>query len=228
MLARLWHAAIAIAVVVGLVLQVLITVRAPAVPPGHAVGTLAGAPLLTRFVRVISFFTVQSNVLCAVVSAQLARNPARDGSVWRPVRLAALVGITVTGIVYATVLARIHEPKGWEQTLNNAIFHYAVPIAVVAGWVLFGPRPRVDARTIGYAAMWPLAWLAFTLVHGEVSDWYPYPFVDAATHGYGRVTVNLLGVLVVFGAVAAGYWFADRRLPSRRPVELGPDLDLHN
>ena len=216
MLPRAWHGAIALAVLFGLVLQVVITVRAPGTPPAHAVGTLAGAPLATRLVRVLSFFTVQSNVLCLIVSAQLARDPQRDGRLWRAVRLAALVGITVTGIVYATVLARIHEPKGWEQTANNAIFHYVVPVLTVLGWLLFGPRPRIDRATILAAAVWPAAWLAYTLVHGAVSKWYPYPFVDAVTHGYGRVLVNVLGVLVVFVLAAGAFQLYDRRAETRR------------
>jgi len=223
MVTRWWHATIALAVLVGLVLQVVITVRAAGSPPGHAVGTLAGAPAVGRLVRVVSFFTVQSNVLCLIVSAQLVRDPQRDGSVWRAVRLAALVGITVTGIVYSTVLARIHEPHGWEQVLNNALFHYVTPAMAVLGWWMFGPRPRIDARTLRRAALWPLAWVAYTLVHGEVSGWYPYPFVDAATHGYGRVVVNLLGVLAVFALVAFLFLLGDRRgFLHRAPAEAGP------
>jgi len=215
MLPRAWHGAIALAVLFGLVLQVAITVRAPATPPAHAVGTLAGAPLITRLVRVLSFFTVQSNVLSLIVSMQLARDSQRDGRAWRAVRLAALVGITVTGIVYSTVLARIHEPKGWEQTVNNAIFHYVVPVLMVVGWLLFGPRPRIDRATIAAAAVWPVAWLAYTLIHGAVSKWYPYPFVDAATHGYGRVLVNIVGVLIVFVLAAAAFGLGDRRAARR-------------
>jgi uncharacterized membrane protein len=215
MLTRAWHGAIAVAVVLGLVLQVVIAVRAPGAPPAHAVGTLAGAPTATRLLRVASFFTIQSNVLSAVVSAQLARDPQRDGPAWRPLRLAALVGIAVTGIVYATVLARVHEPHGWDQTVSNAIFHYVVPILMVVGWLLFGPRPRIEARTIARAAAWPVAWVAYTLVHGEFSRWYPYPFVDVASHGYARVTVNMLGVLVVFAVVASVFAVVDGRTGRR-------------
>jgi hypothetical protein len=219
MLSRLWHGAVAVAVLFGLVLQVIITMHAPATPPGHAVGTLAGAPLATRLVRVVSFFTVQSNVLCAAVSAQLARDPHRDGAGWRPVRLAALVGIAVTGIVYSTVLARIHEPRGWDQTVNNAIFHYVVPIMMVLGWLLFGPRPRVDSPAILRAAVWPIAWLVYTLIHGELSRWYPYPFVDATSHGYTRVLLNMLGVLSAFVLVASAFRVGDHRIVQRAAVE---------
>lgn len=220
MLARVWNGTIAVAVLFGLVLQVIITVRTSATPSAHAVGMLAGAALPTRLVRVVSFFTVQSNILCAVVSAGLVLDPRRDGVGWRPVRLAALVGITVTGIVYSTVLARIHEPKGWDQTVNNAIFHYVVPVMMVLGWLLFGPRSRTDVRSLARASLWPVAWLIYTLGHGEVSRWYPYPFLDAASHGYARTLVNVAGVLVVFMVVAGAFLLGDRRLPDWPAVRL--------
>jgi hypothetical protein len=47
------------------------------------------------------------------------------------VRLAALFGITVTGMVYSTVLAKVHEPQGWQETSTNNVFHYIVPIMMV-------------------------------------------------------------------------------------------------
>jgi hypothetical protein len=221
--ARCGHASIAVLVVAGLLVQLWIAARVPGTPRAHAVGTLAGAPAWHRILRVLSFFTVQSNILAGLSSAQLARNPARDGRVWRALRLASLLGITVTGIVYSTVLAKIHEPNGWKETFTNDVFHYVVPIAMVVGWLLFGPRPRIDLRTIGLAMLWPVAWFGYTLIHGAISHWYPYPFVDVATHGYGRVLLNAVLVVLVLLVVTALYWLADRRLPrSRGPSTLAP------
>jgi uncharacterized membrane protein len=213
MIARVWHAAVALLIVLALVVQVIIAVQAPGSPPSHGVGQVAGAALITRLIRIISFFTIESNILSAIVSAQLARNPNRDGPVWRVVRLATLFGITVTGIVYSTVLARMHEPHGWEQTFTNTVFHYIVPIAMVLGWLAFGPRPRITGRVIGWSLVWPLLYMGYTLAHGAASKWYPYPFTDVTTHGYGRVIVNALLVTVVFGVVGALFALGDRRLP---------------
>jgi hypothetical protein len=182
-------------------------------PPGHAVGTLAGAPTAERILRVLSFFTVQSNILSGVTAAQLARSPDRDGPYWRAVRLASLFGITVTGIVYATVLAKVHEPHGWQETFTNDVFHYAVPIMMLAGWLLFGPRPRIDPRTIGLAILWPAAWVAYTMIHGAITSWYPYPFADVITHGYARVSTGAVLILVVLLVVTTLFWAGDRSLP---------------
>jgi uncharacterized membrane protein len=214
-LGRAWHALVALLVVVGLILQVWIAVDVASEPPAHAVGTLAGTALVGRLLRVVSFFTIQSNILSAVVSAQLARDPARDGRVWRVVRLAALFGIAVTGIVYSTVLAAMHEPHGWRETTSNAIFHYLVPAGMVLGWLLFGPRPRIAAAVVGWALVWPVLWFAYTLVRGEATGWYPYPFVDVATQGYGRVLLNALAVTAVFAAVGGLFAWSDRRLPAQ-------------
>jgi hypothetical protein len=211
---RGWNSLITLLVVVALVLQVWLAIRASATPPGHAVGTLRGAWVGTRVLRVFSFFTIQSNVLAAVTSAQVARNPHRDGPIWRAVRLASLFGITVTGIVYSTVLAKVHEPHGWQETLSNNVFHYIVPIMMVLGWFLFGPRPRIEPRTIARAAVWPAAWIAYILIFGAISKWYPYPFLDVTTHGLGRVIANAFAVIVVLMLVTCVYWFFDSRLPA--------------
>jgi hypothetical protein len=213
---------VATVVLAALSLQVIIALNAPGAPPAHAVGTLAGAPLAGRLLRVASFFTIQSNVLVMLTCAQLAREPTRDGRVWRVLRLDALVGIAVTGIVYATVLARIHEPKGWEQIISNAVFHYGAPIAAVVGWLVLGPRPRIDRRVLLHSLIWPMLWFVYTLARGALSHWYPYPFVDATTHGYPRVIANAVLVVLVLGLVAGIYLLGDTHLPAR-PSRAQPD-----
>lgn len=214
MRARIWYATIASVFSFAFVIQVIVAVHARATPPSHAVGQLAGAPLFTRIVRVVSFFTIQSNILSAIVSAQLARNPDRDGRLWRVLRLMALIGITLTGIVYSTVLARVHEPKGWEQVSTNTVFHYLVPIMMVSGWLRFGPRPRINRSVVAATLIWPVLWMGYTFAHGAASKWYPYPFVDVTTHGYGRVLVNAVLVAVVCVLVGALYAFGDNKLPA--------------
>jgi uncharacterized membrane protein len=178
------------------------------------VGTLAGTIGVGRIVRMLSFFTIQSNILSGVVSLQLSQFPDRDGRMWRVARLAGLVGITVTGVVYSTVLARIHEPTGWEQVSTNIVFHYAVPIMMVIGWFAFGPRPRIDMHALRWSLAWPIVWFIYTLAHGASTHWYPYPFMDVASDGYARVLLNALLVTLVLGAVALAYREGDRRLPA--------------
>jgi hypothetical protein len=58
---------------------------------------------------------------------------------------------------------------------------------------------------------YPAAYCTYTLLRGAVSGWYPYPFLDANTLGYARVSVNavmLLAAFLVTGLVfvAMGRW----------------------
>jgi hypothetical protein len=210
--ARAWHGVLATVVILALAIQIGIALDAPALPAGHAVGTLRGTNAVGRVVRVLSFFTIQSNIISAVVATQLAIRPDRDGRSWRVLRLAGLFGITVTGIVYSTVLAKVHEPHGWAETSTNFVFHYLTPAGIVLGWALFGPRPRIDRRAT-LALAWPCLWAGWTLVHGAITGWYPYPFVDVDSHGYAVVLVNSAAVVVVLGVVTAVFAWGDRALP---------------
>jgi hypothetical protein len=209
-------AAIALA---ALLMQVWIAIRVSAHPASHDVGRLRGTALGWRVGRVFSFFTIQSNVASALVSLSLARDPGRDRAGWRVLRLDALLGITVTGVVYSTVIAKYDQLSGWQQHGVNACVHYIVPVAMVLGWLLFGPRPRLDGRTLGWALAWPACYLTYILVQGRFSRWYPYPFLDVASHGYARVLLNAVAVLAVFAVLSALYYLGDRRL---RPTRYEP------
>lgn len=201
---QLWNAALAALVVVALVVQAVLVAR------------LHGAPVTTRFIRMFSYFTIQSNLLVGVAAGTLAVSPARDGAVWRVLRLDGLVGISVTGVVYTTVLRSGGSLHGWAAA-TDAAFHYVVPLMAVLGWLAFGPRPRADRRTVAWSLAWPVAWLAYTLLHGHVSSWYPYPFIDVAVHGYAVVALNALLVTVVLAVMAAAFWLGDAYLPGGRP-----------
>lgn len=212
--ARAVHLVVAVVATAALVLQTLLVVTGSAVLDETQV-----PPLGLRVVRLVGYFTIQSNVLVAVTSWQLGRDPARDGRWWRPVRLAALSGITVTGLVHFVLLRPLLDLEG-ADALADALLHVAVPVLAVLAWVLAGPRPRMTRRTALEALGWPLAWLAAMLPLGAVTGWYPYPFLDPATDGVGAVVVACLGVTVLFLLLLAAAVALDRRLP-RAPRPAG-------
>lgn len=51
-------------------------------------------------------------------------------------------------------------------------------------------------------------------MHGAVTGWYPYPFLDVATIGFADSVRNSAVVLVIGVAIAAVLTILDRRLPS--------------
>jgi hypothetical protein len=88
-----------------------------------------------------------------------------------------------------------------------------VPLVAVVGWLVAGCRPRAPWRDTVTALVWPVAWLAWTLVVGAVTGWYPYPFLDVGTKGAGSVAVTCVGVTLLFLALAGVLSWLDRRMP---------------
>ncbi|TQM81157.1 hypothetical protein FHX81_3518 [Saccharothrix saharensis] len=122
---------------------------------------------------------------------------------WRVARLDALLGITITGVVFAVLLAPLvhHVGVSWWVDLG---FHRLSPVLAVLGWLLFGPRPRIDWSTIAKALLiWPVLWILYTFVHGAITDWYPYPFLDVTEVGFGTALRNALLVPAVAAVAAA-------------------------
>ena len=206
-LSRAWHGLLVLVVAASLVIQVVLSVTGEAGDP----------PLATRLIRLASFFTIQSNVLVLVTAVAIVLRPDADGPLWRVLRLDAVLGILITGIVYATVLAGLNDPQGAAAFANTG-FHYVAPWWALAGWLLFGPRPRIDRRTLRWAVLWPVLWIGYTLLHGAVTGWYPYPFTDVGALGYPAVLGNLAVVLLITVALAALLRTLDRRLAATWPA----------
>jgi len=82
-------------------------------------------------------------------------------------------------------------------------------------WLLFGPRPRVSWSTVGWAFVWPVAWIAYTFAHGAVTGWYPYAFLDVTALGYPPALLSTAAVLLVGAALLLLFRWLDRRLPTR-------------
>lgn len=212
--AAAWHLLTALAVGVGVVWQLVLVLRGVNVLV-DAAGSLPSTG--TRLTGFFSYFTVESDILVAVTATALAVRPDRDGPVFRVLRLMALFGITVTGVIYTTLLRGVVDLHG-AAAVTNALLHYVSPILTVAGWLLFGPRRRVTETTLGVSMVWPVLYVVWTLVHGAASGWYPYPFIDETTLGYPTVVRNGVGVIVFLVGVGALFLALDRHLP---PVLAG-------
>ena len=213
MTARRFHALTAAVAIVAVVLQLVLVIRG-----GQVLDEVRPPALGLRLARFVAYFTVQSNVLVALASVTLALDPARDTRVWRVLRLAGVVGITVTGLVHFLLLRPLLDLDGADWAADK-LLHMVVPVLALAGWVAFGPRPRITLREVGWALAWPVAWLGVTLSVGALSGWYPYPFLDHREDGAAAVVVASVGVTLLFLALFAAAAWLDRRLaPAPAPA----------
>lgn len=203
--ARGWFGLTALVVLAGLVTQVVVTSQ---LTEGHFT-TVAG-----RVANVFSFFTIQSNIIVMITCAVLALTPDRQSTALRVFRLAGLLGIAVTGVVFHTVLSGLSDLHGG-AAVADFLLHTLSPLLTITGWLVFGPRGGIENQVIGLAALFPILWLVFTLVRGPFVDFYPYPFVDVRQHGYIVVIFNCVIVAVLFLVLALGARALDRTLVRR-------------
>ncbi|WP_374454185.1 Pr6Pr family membrane protein [Nocardioides sp.] len=204
--ARWVHLVVAAVAWFALVLQLVLVLQG-----GRVLDEVDPPGLVARIYRYFAYFTIQSNILVAVVSTMQSRDPTCGIRGWRVARVAALVGITVTALVHFFLLRPLLELDGLDW-LCDKLLHMAVPLLAVAAWAWVGPRPRIALRDAAYALVWPVLWVAWTLAVGQVDGWVPYPFLDADEEGWAAVGITCTGVTILFLLLFTLYAWLDRRL----------------
>jgi hypothetical protein len=160
-----------------------------------------------------SFFTIQSNILAVAALFLLVAVPRdRRTALFDGARGAAVLYIAITGVVFALLLAGLQEELQTTTPWVDFVVHKLMPVVLVVDWLVDRPRHRLPAWTVLAWLAYPAAWFGYTLVRGEIVDWYPYPFVDVSSLGYGGVLARAAGLIVGFAlAASALLWLGNRR-----------------
>jgi len=175
-----------------------------------------GLPLAESLIRFFSYFTIQTNILAALVLTAFAIKASLDEWLVHPfVRSAVAVYIAMVGITYHTLLRRLWEPKGAQWFADTAL-HTVMPVCYLLFWFACVRKAGLRWYDPLLWLIYPLFYLGFVLVRGKMSGFYPYPFIDAKTLGYAGVAANTAGLLIVCAAlggflVAIGWWLARRQ-----------------
>ena len=171
------------------------------VEPGYAKGNF------------FSFFTIQSNILAVAALFLLVAVPReRRTALFDGARQAAVLYLAITGVVFALLLSGLQEDVQTSASWVDFVVHKLMPVVLVVDWLIDPPHHRLPAWTVLAWLVFPAAWLAYTLVRGEIVDWYPYPFVDVSRLGYGGVLARAAGLTVAFALGAAALlWLGNRR-----------------
>jgi hypothetical protein len=211
-----WQALTFVVIALSMMTQLVLVIRGEGVLV-DAVGR--SAPTAERVLRFFSYFTIQSNLLAAGTALTLIANPDRDGRTWRVVRVSAIIGMTVTFVVYMIALRPIVHLTGIAK-LTDIGFHYVAPVMTVAGWLAFGPWPRIDTDSLVRHLAWPVSYLIYILVLGAISGWYPYPFIEVPKLGLSRALLNSLIVTLLLLAVGTACKLLDTRLGKAKAQPL--------
>lgn len=153
-------------------------------------------------VNFFSFFTIQSNLIAAVVLiiGALSAREMRSRP-WSMVRGAAAMYMVTTFVVYNLLLSGLEESLQTPSPWVNMVLHQILPLVMVLD-ILTRPIPARHLTMRG-AMLWlvyPGLYLVYTLIRGPRVDWYPYPFLDPRESGY--VTVAIYCAVILLGLIA--------------------------
>jgi hypothetical protein len=164
---------------------------------------MAGDFDTSPFARTINFFsfnTIITNILVALALTLpiIAPQSALGQFFSRPTVRTAITAymIIVMGVVYF-ILRHLTKLEGWDL-VADVILHYVTPVLFVIDWLFLVPKQTLKVSdTLGWLA-YPVVYLAWTVIHGAYSDFYPYPFLNNGELGIARVLLNEAGLLVIF------------------------------
>ena len=145
-----------------------------------------------------SYFTIQSsmmNIVVLLVGGNLAFRYKRDTVIYTGVRSATVVFAVVTAGVYNVLLRGVPAEGFVGVQWPNEVEHVWIPLYILFDWLFATGRAKLAWKWVWAAIAYPLAWCAFTLVHGAATGWYPYPFIDpTGPGGWPSVGAYILGI----------------------------------
>jgi hypothetical protein len=151
-------------------------------------------------IRYFSYFTIWTNVLIAIGWGSQACWPqSRLGQLFArdDVRTAATSYIVLVGITYHALLAAQYNPQGL-QLFADVLLHTVIPVAVFVEWLAGSGERGTRFTQVPRWQIYPVVYTAYTLIKGAITGFYPYPFLDVGTLGYGGVAIQLAGLIVFF------------------------------
>jgi hypothetical protein len=138
------------------------------------------------------------------------------------IRTAILAYIIIVAVIYHVVLRKLWNPEGWEYVADT-IEHVVAPTLYVIDWLLFVPKGTLKFRSAFVWLLFPVAYAVFSLIHGAVTGFYPYPFIDESKLGYDQVLTNMGGLVGAFAGLGLVLIGVDRGLGriKRQPASDG-------
>lgn len=157
-----------------------------------------------KSVEFFSYFTILTNMLAAAALTAPLVAPGSTFAAWAErsgPRAAIATYLAITAVVYHTMLAWQWDPQGLRK-VSDTILHTITPIAFLVDVALRGGQGPARWIVAAKAMAFPALFGVWTLAHGALTTWYPYPFMNVAKRGYPKVLLTMVEMSVAFALVA--------------------------
>ena len=142
--------------------------------------------------RFFSFFTIDTNILVALCFSFIFLRGTSGVSRFftKAATITAItIYVTMVGIVYHVILRSIWHPEGLQKIVDD-LLHSVIPLLFVLFWVFLTPIEGLKWKNALSWLLYPIAFILYTIIHGAITKFYPYMFVDVTRHGYNKVLAN--------------------------------------
>ena len=160
---------------------------------------------LFRPAEYFAYFSIQGTLICAVMLAVTGVRSLQGLSDTKLItisRLSSTVYVVVIAVVYNALLRGLpgdirDAGYNWPQ-VPNEIIHVWGPIFMLLDWLLVAGFSSIRLRAAFWVAVYPLAWLAFSVVRGIADGWWAYWFLDPTDKGgVGGMLTYVFGITVL-------------------------------
>ena len=149
--------------------------------------------------RFFAFFTIDTNIIVALCFTFIfLGNTTRLGRFFSKASTvtAITVYITIVGIVYNVILRSLWEPEGMQKIVDE-LLHSVTPVLFIIFWLIFVPIEQLKWKNAFPWLIYPIVYMTYAILHGAITKFYPYPFVDVNKLGYNKALLNTSGVLLI-------------------------------
>lgn len=155
-----------------------------------------------------AYFSIVSAIFAGLflITTGLGLLLKQDDTKWVEIaRLSLTVAMIVVGVVYHLLLADVANDVrdgdyAWPVFPNEMIHTYA-PVLIAIEYLLSIKAFRIRLRAALWVAVFPLAWLVFSVIRGSLTNWWPYWFINP------NGDAGIIGMLAYIGAITVFFLF---------------------
>ena len=144
---------------------------------------------LFRPAEYFTFFTITSCLLTGIALTMGGLRVLRNQPETRFLtlfRLTMAASMVIVGVIYNALLTDSVDARdiGYDwPVLPNLVLHTYMPILVFLEWLIARTAVPLKLKSVFWVLVYPLTWLAFSIVRGLVTNWYPYWFLNPNEDG---------------------------------------------
>jgi hypothetical protein len=171
---------------------------------------------LFRPAEYFSYFSIQGTMIAGVMLAYTGWLSWTGTPEKRQVTIARVSATTYAVVIAVVYNALLRDSPGdirdagyaW-PVVPNEIMHVWAAVLILLDWLILSGYGKLRLRASLWVAVYPLAWLAFSVTRGMLDGWWAYWFLnpneDAGIPGMlqyiGGITVLMVGLGFILIAV---------------------------